>query len=62
MRSVDDVTSVNIFGGVLGDEEEHIDYLGIQIGPVSQFGGQFYLAQLAKQPDDRRGRPSRPGS
>jgi bacterioferritin len=62
MRSVDDVTSVNIFVGILGDEEEHIDYLGTQIGLVSQFGGQLYLAQLVKQPDDRRGRPSRPGS
>ena len=52
MRGVSDVTSANIFEDILGDEEEHIDYLETQLGLVTQLGEQLYLAQLVKQPSD----------
>ena len=52
MRSIGDITSANIFEGILRDEEEHIDYLEIQLGLISQLGEQLYLAQLIKQPGD----------
>lgn len=52
MRGMGDVTSANIFEDILGDEEQHIDYLETQIGLVGQLGEQLYLAQLVKQPSD----------
>jgi bacterioferritin len=52
MRSIGDVTSANIFEDILGDEEEHVDYLETQLGLISQLGEQLYLAQLVEQPDD----------
>jgi bacterioferritin len=52
MRGIGDVTSANIFEDILGDEEEHIDYLETQQGLISQLGEQLYLAQLVEQPDD----------
>lgn len=52
MRGVGDVTSANIFEGILADEEGHIDYLETQLGLITQLGEQLYLAQLVKQPDD----------
>ena len=48
MRGIADVTSANIFEDILGDEEQHIDYLETQIGLVDQ----LYLAQLVEQPGD----------
>ena len=52
MRGIGDVTSANIFEDILGDEEEHIDYLETQQGLISQLGEPLYLAQLVEQPDD----------
>ena len=52
MRGIGDVTSANIFEGILSDEEEHVDYLETQLGLISQLGEQLYLAQLVEQPDD----------
>ena len=52
MRSIGDVTSANIFESILADEEQHIDYLEIQLGLVTQLGEQLYLAQLVEQPSD----------
>ena len=52
MRSIGDVTSANLFEDILGDEEEHVDYLETQLGLISQLGEQLYLAQLVEQPDD----------
>ncbi|HXT90903.1 MAG TPA: bacterioferritin [Trebonia sp.] len=52
MRSIGDVTSANIFEGILSDEEEHIDYLETQLGLVNHLGEQLYLAQLIEQPSD----------
>ena len=50
MRSIGDVTSANIFEHILKDEEEHIDYLEIQLGLISELGEPLYLAQLIEQP------------
>ena len=52
MRGMGDVTSANIFEDLLGDEEEHIDYLETQLGLVRHLGEQLYLAQLIEQPQD----------
>jgi bacterioferritin len=52
MRGVSDVTSANIFESILGDEEQHVDYLETQLGLVGQLGEQLYLAQLVGQPSD----------
>jgi bacterioferritin len=52
MRGIGDVTSANIFEDLLGDEEEHIDYLETQLGLVRHLGEQLYLAQLIEQPQD----------
>ena len=52
MRGIGDVTSANIFEGILADEEQHIDYLEIQLGLISQLGEPLYLAQLVEQPGD----------
>ena len=52
MRSVGDVTSANLFEGILKDEETHVDYLETQLGLLSSLGEPLYLAQLVEQPDD----------
>jgi len=52
MRGIGDVTSANIFEGILADEEQHIDYLEIQLGLITQLGEPLYLAQLVEQPSD----------
>ena len=50
MREKDDVTSANIFEGILADEEEHIDYLETQLDLLKRLGEPLYLAQLVEQP------------
>jgi bacterioferritin len=52
MRGIGDVTSANIFEAILADEEQHIDYLEIQLGLITQLGEPLYLAQLVEQPSD----------
>ncbi len=51
MRSVQDVTSANIFEYILADEEHHVDYLETQLGLLDQLGEPLYLASLVEQPD-----------
>jgi bacterioferritin len=50
MREKDDVTSANLFEGILADEEEHIDYLETQLDLLNRLGEPLYLAQLIEQP------------
>ncbi len=50
MRGVADVTSANLFEAILADEEQHVDYLEIQLGLIEQLGEPLYLAQLVEQP------------
>ena len=52
MRSRGDVTSGRLFEDILQDEEQHIDYLEIQLGLITQLGEPLYLAQLVEQPSD----------
>jgi bacterioferritin len=51
MRAKGDVTSANVFEGILADEEEHIDYLDTQLELVEKLGEALYLAQQIEQPD-----------
>src|SRR6201996_8389842 len=50
MRSVSDITSAKLFEQILGNEEEHIDYLETQLALLGQLGEALYLAQLIEQP------------
>ncbi|WP_455355542.1 bacterioferritin [Streptomyces sp. SYSU K217416] len=50
MRTKGDITSANIFEGILADEEHHIDYLDTQLELVEKLGEALYLAQLIEQP------------
>jgi bacterioferritin len=51
MRAVGDVTSARIFEEILGNEEEHIDYLETQLELLERLGEPLYIAQLVEQPD-----------
>jgi bacterioferritin len=51
MRDKDDVTSANLFEEILGNEEEHIDYLETQLDLLKSLGEPLYLAQLVQQPE-----------
>jgi bacterioferritin len=50
MRSVQDVTSARIFEEILSSEEEHIDYLEVQLELLAKLGEPLYIAQLIEQP------------
>jgi bacterioferritin len=52
MRGVGDITSANIFEGILADEEEHVDYLETQLDLLNRLGEPLYIAQLIQQPGD----------
>jgi len=51
MRSVDDVTSANIFEEILKDEEHHLDYLETQLGLIESLGLQLYLQNVTEHPE-----------
>jgi bacterioferritin len=51
MRSVDDVTSANIFEEILKDEEHHIDYLETQLGLIETLGEPLYLQNVTEHPE-----------
>src|ERR1700761_1894948 len=46
MRGIGDITSANIFEGILADEEEHVDYLETQLDLLGRLGEPLYIAQL----------------
>jgi bacterioferritin len=52
MRGIGDITSANIFEGILADEEEHVDYLETQLDLLNRLGEPLYIAQLVQQPGD----------
>jgi len=51
MRSVGDITSANIFEGILADEEHHVDYLETQLGLIEKFGEALYLQNVTEHPE-----------
>ncbi|HEY3866986.1 MAG TPA: bacterioferritin [Actinocrinis sp.] len=52
MREKGDVTSANLFEEILGNEEEHIDYLETQLDLVRTLGEPLYLARQTEQPGE----------
>jgi bacterioferritin len=51
MRNKGDITSANMFEGILADEEHHIDYLDTQLDLIEKLGEPLYISQLIEQPD-----------
>jgi bacterioferritin len=51
MRAKGDITSANVFEGILKDEEHHIDYLDTQLALVEKLGEALYIARLVEQPE-----------
>jgi bacterioferritin len=49
-REKGDITTANLFEGILADEEHHIDYLETNLELMDRLGEQLYLAQLVDQP------------
>jgi bacterioferritin len=49
-REKGDITTANLFEGILADEEHHIDYIETNLGLIDRLGEQLYLAQLVDQP------------
>ena len=45
-RAKGDHTSANLLEKILGNEEEHIDYLETQLGLIERLGEALYLSQL----------------
>ncbi|MEV5710936.1 bacterioferritin [Actinoallomurus sp. NPDC052274] len=52
MRSRGDVTSARIFEEILADEEEHIDYLEMELELLEKLGEPLYLQRFAEPPGD----------
>jgi bacterioferritin len=51
MRSVGDVTSARIFEDILGDEEQHVDYLETQLELIEKLGEALYLQNVTEHPE-----------
>jgi bacterioferritin len=49
-RDKGDITTANLFEGILADEEHHIDYIETNLELIDRLGEQLYLAQLVDQP------------
>jgi bacterioferritin len=49
-REKGDITTANLFEGILADEEHHIDYIETNLELMDRLGEQLYLAQLVDQP------------
>ena len=49
-RAKGDITTANLFEGILADEEEHIDYLETNLELIEKLGEQLYLSQLVERP------------
>ncbi|MGH4016574.1 MAG: bacterioferritin [Pseudonocardiaceae bacterium] len=49
-REKGDITTANLFEGILADEEDHIDYLETQLELIEKLGEQLYLSQLVERP------------
>ncbi len=49
-REKGDITTANLFEGILADEEHHIDYIETNLELIDRLGEQLYLAQLVDQP------------
>jgi bacterioferritin len=50
MRSIGDVTSANVFEGILAEEEHHIDYLETQLQLLTTMGEALYLQNITEHP------------
>lgn len=49
-REKGDITTANLFETIIGNEEEHIDYLETQLELMERLGEQLYLSQLVERP------------
>lgn len=49
-RDKGDITTANLFEGILRDEEHHIDYLETQLELIQKLGDQLYLSELVERP------------
>jgi bacterioferritin len=49
-RDKGDITTANLFEKILGDEEQHIDYLETQLELITKLGEPLYMAQLVDRP------------
>jgi bacterioferritin len=49
-REKGDATSANLFEKILGNEEEHIDYLETQLSLMDKLGDALYASQCVSRP------------
>lgn len=49
-REKGDITTANLLEQILSDEEDHIDYLEMQLELMDKLGEQLYLSQLVERP------------